>query len=98
MNINVTESAEPVGCLLSGSALGERERAWRMLLRHSLVGRQRVPGGVRLTVQPGSAQALQELVALERECCPWIKSELSGDTATLTADGAGEHVLRMLFA
>ncbi|MGA8360415.1 MAG: hypothetical protein WB793_02195 [Candidatus Dormiibacterota bacterium] len=49
-------------------------------------------------MQPGSAQALQELVALERECCPWIKSELSGDTATLTADGAGEHVLRMLFA
>jgi hypothetical protein len=36
-------------------------------------------------------------VELERECCPWIKSELAGDTVTLAAGGAGEHVLRALF-
>ncbi len=98
MNINVPEKAEPIACSLSGAALGDRERAWRLLLRRSLVRRQRIPGGVRLTVRPASARTLKELVELELECCPWINSELSGDTVTLTANGAGEHVLRALFA
>ncbi len=103
MNINVPEKAEPIACSLSGAALGDRERAWRLLLRRSLVRRQRVPGGVRLTVQTDSAATLsaatlKELVELELECCPWIRSELSGDTVTLTADGAGAQVLRALFA
>lgn len=98
MNINVPEKAEPIACSLSGAALGDRERAWRLLLKRSLVHRQRVPGGVRLTVQTDSAATLKELVELELECCPWIRSELSGDTVTLTADGAGAQVLRALFA
>ena len=97
MNTNVPERAEPIACSLSGAALGERGRAWRLLLQRSLVRRQHVPGGVRLTVQPDAAATLKELVELELECCPWIKSELSGDTVTLTADGAGEHVVRALF-
>lgn len=97
MNINIPEKAEPIACSLSGAALGDRERAWRLLLKRSLVRRQRVPGGVRLTVRSDSAATLKELVELERECCPWIKPELAGDTVTLTADGAGAHVLRALF-
>jgi hypothetical protein len=98
MNTTVPERAAPIACSLSGAALGERGRAWRLLLSSSLVRRQRVPGGIRLTVQPDAAATLKELVELEIECCPWIKSELSGDTVTLTADGAGEPVLRTLFA
>lgn len=86
-----------MACSLSDAALGDRENAWHTLLSRSLIDRERVHGGVRLTVQPGSAETLNELVELERECCPWIKFELSGATVSMTAEGTGEQALLELF-
>ena len=63
-----------------------------------LVKRDRVPGGIRLSAEPGAAEALMQLIDLERECCAWIHFELrDGSVATLTADGAGEAVLAAMF-
>lgn len=88
---------QPIACSLSAAELGDRERAWHKLLSRSLLSRERVPGGLRLTVHSGSSEALSKLVGLERECCPWIKFELSDAIVTMTADGPGEQALLQLF-
>ena len=63
-----------------------------------LVERNRIPGGIRLSAAPGAASALIDLVDLERECCAWIRFEVSdGSVVTLTAEGDGEAVLAGMF-
>jgi hypothetical protein len=96
-NRQPARSEVPIACSLSLAALGRQARAWQSLLSRALVDRQRVPGGIRLTLRPGSGEALAELVRLERECCPWITFELSDATVTMTAEGAGEEVLLATF-
>jgi hypothetical protein len=88
----------PIACTLSASELEDRESAWKTLMGSGLVKRDRVPGGIRLSAQPGAAGALMQLIELERECCAWIRFEVSqGSVATLTADGPGEAVLAGMF-
>lgn len=89
--------AEPIACTLSASELADREQAWRRLVQQSLVNARRVPHGLQLSVHPGSAEALAQLVGLERECCPWIYFELDGATVTMTASADGEPVLVDMF-
>jgi hypothetical protein len=39
-----------------------------------------------------------QLVDLERECCAWIRFEVSSQSAvTLTAEGDGEAILAQMF-
>jgi hypothetical protein len=88
----------PIACTLSAADLQDRERAWRKLMGSGLVTRDRVPGGIRLSAAPGAAEALIQLIDLERECCAWIDFDVSeGSVATLTAEGAGEAVLAGMF-
>lgn len=91
-------TSTPVACSLAAQDLTDRAVAWRRLLDKSLVSADRVDGGIRLTVVPGSAESLRKLVDLEAECCPWIASHVDGATATLTAEGDGETVLLEMFA
>ncbi len=63
-----------------------------------LVERTLVPGGVRLHAAPGAADALIDLVDLERECCAWIHFEvLDRSVVTMTAEGDGAAVLAGMF-
>ena len=63
-----------------------------------LVEREVVAGGIRLTPASGAAAALIELVDLERECCAWIRFQVSSrSVVTLTAEGYGEAVLAEMF-
>jgi hypothetical protein len=87
----------PIACMLSATDLADRQRAWRNLLGTSLVTRERVPGGVRLTVNPDVAPQLSALIDLERSCCPWITFALKGPSVTMTAHGDGEEVLSQMF-
>jgi hypothetical protein len=88
----------PVACTLSAADLEDRGGAWKKLMGSGLVERDRVPGGIRLSAAPGAASALIDLVDLERECCAWIRFEVSdGSVVTLTADGDGEAVLAGMF-
>ena len=87
-----------IACTLSAADLKDRERAWNKLLGSGLVKRDRVPGGIRLSAAPGGAEALIQLIDLERECCAWINFDVSeGSVATLTAEGDGEAVLAGMF-
>ncbi len=88
----------PIACSLTTEDYADRGAAWRKLLRLSLVAADRVHGGIRISVHQDSAESLRELVTLEQECCPWIKSSLDGSTVTFTADGDGEIVLIEMFS
>jgi hypothetical protein len=88
----------PIVCTLSASDLKDRQGAWNKLLGSGLVARRVVPGGIRLSPAPGAAAALIELIDLERECCAWIKFEVSeASVVTLTAEGDGAAVLAGMF-
>lgn len=86
-------SQPPIACSLSPQELTERTTAWQSLLRSSVVARQLVDGGMRLTVRPDAVQAMHSLVELERRCCPWMTFVVSGDSVTVTASGDGEPIL-----
>jgi len=90
--------SDVIACTLSPDDLKETEKAWRKLMELSLVSRDDVPGGLRLEVHPGSAQALRSLVDIERDCCSWITFELDGPALTMTSPGAGEAAIRETWA
>jgi hypothetical protein len=87
----------PIVCTLTAADLRDRGAAWRKLFASGLLHRDRVPGGIRLSAQPGAIDALRELIDLERECCAWIDHEVDSTGATLTAQGDGEAVLGGMF-
>jgi hypothetical protein len=87
----------PIACSLSAADVVKRQRLWRELLDTSLLGRESIPGGLRLTVRPGAGPQLHALIDLERDCCPWIRFTVNGNSATMTAVGDGEEALRHMF-
>jgi len=87
----------PIACSLSAANLAERQRLWHGLLTNSLLAREPIPGGLRLTVRPGTGSQLNALVDLERDCCPWITFAVNGESVTMTAVGDGEEALRHTF-
>ena len=87
----------PIVCTLTAADLRDRGAAWRKLFASGLLNRDRVPGGIRLSAQPGAIEALRELIDLERECCAWIDYDVDSTGATLTATGDGKAVLAGMF-
>ena len=65
-------TSDTIACTLTPDDLKETQAAWDKLLRVSLVSREEVPGGLRLIVHPGSADALRRLIDVERDCCRWL--------------------------
>lgn len=92
----MTES-RPIVCTLTATDLKDRAGAWRKLWASGLVSREQVPGGIRLTAEPGAKRALMDLIDLERECCAWIDYEVEDSSVTLTAGAEGEPVLAGMF-
>jgi hypothetical protein len=80
---------EPViACTLSPAAFADRADAWRALIDGWLVGRDRIPGGLRLDFRdaPGVAQAAAELLRLESECCPWMQARVAARGSVLSME------------
>lgn len=84
-------------CTLTRAELKDRGKAWQKLWASGLLERDRVPGGLRLRAQPGAADALMDLIELERDCCAWIDYEVGLNSVTLTAKGDGDAVLAGMF-
>ena len=93
----------PIACTLTAADLRDRQAAWAKLLGSGLVDRDRVAGGIRLHAASGAADAVIELIDLERECCAWIQFAVARDPiggeaeVLLTAEGEGEAVLAGMF-
>ena len=91
-------SSDVIACTLTPEDLKETEQAWRKLLGLSLISREEVPGGLRLEVHSGSAEALRSLIDIERDCCRWITFELEGPVVTMTSPGDGETAIREMWS
>jgi hypothetical protein len=88
----------PIACTLSAADLEDREAAWKKLMGSGLVERYPVPGGIRLHAAPHASAALIDLIDLERDCCAWIRFEVTDESVvTITAEGDGEAVLAGMF-
>jgi hypothetical protein len=67
-------------------------------LGSGLVERVPVLEGIRLRATPGAAEALMELIDLERECCGWIHFEVVDQfTVSLSAEREARAVLDQMF-
>jgi len=71
----------PIACSLSPSDLADRTQAWAGIIGGWGVRRVPVDGGVRISFRaaPGLLASLHQLVALERECCPWMSMEVTAE-------------------
>jgi hypothetical protein len=90
-------TSKTIVCTLSMDELADTRAAWQKLFRTALLVREEIPGGLRLVVNEGSAEALRQLIDIERECCRWITFELDGPTVSMTAHGVGVWVLRAMW-
>jgi hypothetical protein len=94
---SIRATSETIACTLSADDLKDVQAAWQKLFLTSLISRDLVPGGLRLTVHPGAEPALRQLIDIEVDCCRWITFELDGPSVTLTAEGEGEQVIRTMW-
>jgi len=86
-----------ISCTLSKDELSDTRSAWQKLFRTALLVREEIPGGVRLVVNDGSAEALRLLIEIERDCCRWITFELDGPTVAMTAERDGAETIRAMW-
>ena len=95
-------AAVPVACTLTPAGLAAQGERWERLAARAMTGRAETADGLRLTfrAEPGAADELRELAAVENECCPWARWTVTEDAGKLVlgvtsaADGiAALHVL-----
>jgi hypothetical protein len=90
-------TSDTIICTLSKDELSDTRSAWQKLFRTALLVREEIPGGLRLVVNYGSADALRQLIEIERDCCRWITFQLDGPAVSMTAEGAGAATLREMW-
>jgi len=90
-------TSNTIMCTLSRNELSNTRAAWQKLFRTALLVREEIPGGLRLEVREDSAEALRQLIDIERDCCRWITFRLDGPRVSMTAEGAGESSLREMW-
>jgi hypothetical protein len=68
------EQTDVIACVLDGQAYRTRVARIHALMEHELIARERLETAVRLRFRrdAGVEANLEELVALERACCPFL--------------------------
>jgi MerR family transcriptional regulator, copper efflux regulator len=79
----------PIACSLTPGAAAERAQQWRELGADALVEKAGIAGGVRLRFRDSATNALETLVAAERECCPFLDLKIRRSGATVELDVTG---------
>ena len=69
----------PIACTLGPQDVPGRLEEWRTLLGVHVQSASRIPGGVRLVLDPSASNRLHRLVELEQECCSWIRWSITED-------------------
>ena len=89
-------TATPVACTLSSADLDTQRKRWRRLAAKALVERTESGDGLRISfrAEPGVANELQELAAIERQCCAWATWTVheSERRITLVVRSTGEGI------
>jgi MerR family copper efflux transcriptional regulator len=81
----------PIACSLTPDAAAERMAEWREVAAKALVDKSSIDGGVRLRFRRDDQvhAALNDLVAAERECCPFLDLDIRTSDATIELDVTG---------
>jgi hypothetical protein len=90
-------TSDTIVCTLSNDELRDTRSAWQKLFRTALLVREEIPGGLRLVVNEGSAEALGQLIEIERDCCRWITFQLEGPVVSMTAEGDAASAVRAMW-
>jgi hypothetical protein len=97
------ELSELVACTLSDTDLKSQRERWLALGENFGLGRQETKDGLRISFRahPAIRQELDELVAVENECCSWASwsVENEGETLVMAArsQGTGVETLHGMF-
>src|SRR6266571_3827396 len=85
--LNPTTTAVPIACTLGAADLSRQAKRWRRLLTRAATARLETPHGLRIEFRTdeGEANELEQLVAVENECCSWAVWSVDA--------GAGQVVL-----
>jgi hypothetical protein len=95
----------PVACCLSDEELHNREATLLAQFKAALIGSEELNDGYAFRV-PGNKEAialLAELIMAERECCPFLKFELTLEPAMgpvcmrITGPAGTKEFLRTIF-
>jgi len=95
--------SDRIACTLTEDDLKTQRERWIRVCGEAGAGRIETEDGLRLVFanQPGVADELRELVAVENECCSWAQwtVSLEGDTVLMDARSRGEGpaILRQMF-
>jgi hypothetical protein len=78
-----------IACSLTSAELRARRAHVAAIAERGLRSRHPTSGGERLVFDPAAEPALRELVALEAECCPFLRLDLrrAGDALELAITG-----------
>jgi hypothetical protein len=94
---------QPIACALGRSDLATQRERWKRLSAEAGLARVETPDGLRLTFrdEPGVAEELEALVAVERDCCAWADWSVARDERVLamhvSSTGAGIATLHGMF-
>lgn len=85
-------SSPPVACSLSHDDLAQRAARWDALAARALRHTALTKHGLQLAfaAEPGVADELESLVALERECCAFAAWSVRASVDQLTIEISGE--------
>jgi hypothetical protein len=78
----------PVSCRLTPAGLAAQADRWTGLIAMALTGRTETADGVRLSFrpEPGTAEELRALAAVESECCPWADWTVDASPGAVVLD------------
>jgi mercuric ion transport protein len=76
---DIAAGTDAVACFLDGESYRARVARIQALMEQALISRQRFKTSVRMRfhLRGGVEENLEELVGLERECCPFLTFELN---------------------
>jgi hypothetical protein len=91
-----TDEERPVACALDAVSLRSQSGRWDRVLAASGQDRLNTVNGIRLRFRadPGVAQEVRELVAVENDCCGWADWTVTdpGDVVDVVVVSTGEGV------
>jgi hypothetical protein len=96
--------AVPVACALTQADLTAQRGRWQQLAIQAMTGRAETADGLRISFRsdPGVAEELRALAAIEGECCPWATWTVDTDAQQAVLDirsaGAGVAALHSMFS
>ncbi|HEY2789798.1 MAG TPA: hypothetical protein VGI72_10095 [Gaiellales bacterium] len=88
-----------IACTLTSPDLAVQRERWLRLIHASGTGRAQTMNGLRLEFRadPGVAEELEQLAAVERGCCAWASWSvtIAGDRVELDVTSAGDGVVAL---